>query len=248
MALLDTLAVQSYCFREFKESAEVASKTREIGLDHIEVCELHADFRNPNEWKRIVEIYESFGVSIVSIGVQTFDGNEDDESFFECAAIAGAKHISAHFKVGTFPKAVAQVRSWCDKYGIKVGIHNHGGYLFGGSPDVVEQLIGLGSPQVGLCMDTAWALQIGPNNGNPIDWANKYSEFLYGIHFKDFVFDRNGAWKDTVVGDGNLDLPKLLATLKAQGFDGVGILEYEADPENPVPALKACVEKMRSLA
>lgn len=248
MSILNQLAVQSYCFREFKDNADVAAKVREIGLDRIEVCAVHADFNNVSSWQDTIKIYEDTGVSIISIGVQTFDGADSDESFFECAAAAGAKHISAHFKVGTFPKAIAQVKSWADKYDIKVGIHCHGGYMFGGSPDVLDLLIGIGSPQIGLCMDTAWAMQIGPKFGNPIEWAQKYSGLLYGLHFKDFVFDKNAQWHDTIVGDGNLDLPALLAELDRQNFSGVSILEYEADPENPVPALKACVEKMRSLA
>ncbi len=248
MSILNNLAVQSYCFREFKDNADVASKVKEIGLDKIEVCAVHADFDDPNGWREHIKTYDDAGISIVSIGVQTFTGSADQESYFECAAAAGAKHISAHFQVGTFNQAISQVKSWSDKYDIKVGIHCHGGYLFGGQPDVLELLIGLGTPQIGLCMDTAWAMQIGPQQGKPIEWARKYAGQLYGIHFKDFVFERNGQWQDTVVGEGNLDLKGLLTELETQKFSGVSILEYEADPENPVPALKACVEKMRSLA
>lgn len=248
MSALNKLAVQSYCFREFKDNAAVAEKVREIGLDRIEVCEIHADFHNLKSWKKTIDTYQDAGVEIVSIGVQTFDGDDGDESFFECAAAAGAKHISAHFKVGTFPKAISQVKSWSDKFGIRVGIHCHGGYMFGGQPDVLDLLIGIGSPQIGLCLDTAWAMQIGPNHGKPIEWAKKYSEFLYGVHFKDFTFGKDASWEDTIVGEGNLDLPALLSQLQSQGYSGVSILEYESDPENPVPALKACVEKMQSLA
>lgn len=247
MSILDTLAVQSFCFREFTDNADVASKVQAIGLDKIEVCAVHADFDDVNSWKKEIQIYHNAGISIVSIGVQTFTGNPNQESYFECAAAAGAKHISAHFQVGTFTQAISQVKSWSDKYDINVGIHCHGGYMFGGQPDVLELLIGLGTPQIGLCMDTAWAMQIGPKHGNPIEWAQKYAGQLYGIHFKDFIFESDGQWQDTLVGDGNLDLEGLLAELEAQKFSGVSILEYEATPENPVPALKACVEKMRSL-
>lgn len=247
MSLLDNLAVQSYCFREFKDNADVAAKVKEIGLDKIEVCAVHADFDDIKSWQDDIKTYNDAGISIVSIGVQTFVGNPNQESYFECAAAAGAKHISAHFQVGTFNQAINQVKSWSDKYGIKVGIHCHGGYMFGGQPDVLELLIGLGTPQIGLCMDTAWAMQIGPGKGNPVDWAKTYAGKLYGIHFKDFVFERNGQWEDTVVGDGNLDLKGLVAELEAQKFDGISVLEYEADPQDPVPALKACVERMRSI-
>jgi len=65
------------------------------------------------------------------------------------------------------------------------------------------------------------------------------------VHFKDFVFERNGQWKDVVVGTGNLKLKAFADALQAGGFDGMAVIEYEADPENPVPALTECVKSMR---
>ena len=66
--------------------------------------------------------------------------------------------------------------------------------------------------------------------------------------FTHFVFGPDGQWSDTVVGEGNLKLPAFVQALKADGFDGMAVIEYESDPQNPVPALKRCVEAMRSHA
>lgn len=44
------------------------------------------------------------------------------------------------------------------------------------------------------------------------------------------------------------DLSALVRELEDGGFDGMAVLEYEADPSDPVPALKRCVERMRGLA
>jgi sugar phosphate isomerase/epimerase len=110
----------------------------------------------------------------------------------------------------------------------------------------LEHLIGLGGPEIGLCIDTAWAMQIGPAQGNPVHWAERFAGKIYGVHFKDFVFGRDGAWTDVVVGTGNLDLPAFVAVLQRGGFDGMAVIEYEADVENPEPALKRCVESMRA--
>jgi sugar phosphate isomerase/epimerase len=237
--------VQSYCFRDFKDNAEVAKKVREIGVDKLELCGVHADFNKPSAFKDVVQIYRDAGISLVSLGVQTFTGAAGERDWFECAALAGAKHISAHFKVDSFTTAVPATQKLAEEFGIKIGIHCHGGYMFGGSPDVLEYLMKLGAPQIGLCIDTAWCLQIGPGQGKPVEWAKKYASTLYGIHFKDFTFDRRGQWTDVVVGEGNLDLPAFVKELDAGGFKGMAVIEYEADPENPVPALKNCVEAMR---
>ena len=98
--------VQSYCFREFKDNAVVAQKVRQIGVDKIEICGVHADFSKPDAFKDVVKIYNDAGVSVISLGVQTFTGAENEEDWFKCAQVAGAKHISAHFRIDSYETAV----------------------------------------------------------------------------------------------------------------------------------------------
>ena len=240
--------VQSYCFRHFKQNTEVAQLVKKIGVEKIEVCAVHADFNDLADWKKIVQIYKDAGVEIVSIGVQTFTGADNERNWCECAAEAGAKHISAHFRVDSFTTAVPKTAALCDEYGIKIGIHCHGGYSFGGSLDVLSHLLEIGGPNIGVCIDTAWCMQIGPGQGNPVKWVEKFGERVHGVHYKDFTFDRNAQWHDVIVGTGNLDLPAFVNALEANNFSGMAVIEYEADVENPVPALTECVIKMRSLA
>ncbi|MEI9999003.1 MAG: sugar phosphate isomerase/epimerase [Verrucomicrobiota bacterium] len=117
------------------------------------------------------------------------------------------------------------------------------------SPTCSNYLIKIGAPQVGVCIDTAWCLQIGPWLGKPLEWAKRYAGHIYGIHFKDFTFDRNGQWNDVVVGTGNLDLPGFLKELQTGKFDGMAVIEYEAEPANPVPrAPRAASRAMRQSA
>ena len=241
-----SFGVQSYCFRAFKNNIDVAKKVRSIGLDSIELCAVHADFNQPEPWKETVAVYKNEGVSIISLGVQTFEGNDNEKAWFECAALAGAKHISAHLKIESYMKAIPKIRAWSREFGVRVGLHCHGGYMFGGQPDVIDHLLALGGPELGLCIDTAWCMQIGPNAGNPLQWAEKYKGLIYGTHLKDFTFEPNGQWKDVVVGSGTLDLPAYVRALQAGGFNGMAVIEYDGDVENPEPALKRCVEAMRA--
>ena len=119
--------------------------------------------------------------------METFVGDPKERNVFELRrAIAGAKHISVHFQIGTFPEAIKQTQKFCDEFGIRVGIHCHGGYMFGGSPDVLEHLIKLGAPQIGLNIDTAWCLQIGPWQGKPVEWAKRFAGHIYGIQLQGF--------------------------------------------------------------
>jgi sugar phosphate isomerase/epimerase len=243
------VGVQSYCFRHFKDNHEVCRLVKQMGVDTVELCGAHADFNNPDKFTQVVALYEEAGISIESLGVQTFVGDfEKERNWFECAQIAGAELISAHFTVSTFNVAIPAVVRFCDEFGVRIGIHNHGGYNFAGSPDVLEHLLKLGGKNIGITLDTAWCMQIGPYAGDPIKWIKeKFPGRIYGVHYKDFLFDRRGQWSDQVVGTGNLDLPKVVAALEETGFDGPAVVEYEADPENPVPALAKCVEQFKKL-
>src|SRR5277367_5708088 len=99
--------VQSYCFRDIKDNVQVAQLTKKIGVNKIELCGIHADFDDVDSFKRVLDIYRAAGVEVVSIGVQTFVGDASREKkWFQCVQAAGAKHISAHFAVDTFQKAV----------------------------------------------------------------------------------------------------------------------------------------------
>lgn len=239
--------VQSYCFRNFKDNNDVAKKVKEIGVNSIEICAVHANFNDLAGWKDVVKIYKDAGIAIVSIGVQTFKGNDNERDWFECLKISGAKHISAHFTVDTYQTAIPKVAKLAEEFDVKVGIHLHGGYQFGGSPDVVNHLMALGGSRIGINIDTAWCMQIGPYRGNPVEWVKKNPNRIYGVHYKDFSFEPNGKWNDVIVGTGSLDLPAFVNALEEINFDGMAVIEYEANPENPVPALKECVNKMREL-
>ena len=237
--------VQSWCFRDFKDNATLAKMVKQIGVDKIEICGVHANFDKPETFGEVVKIHSDAGVKIVSMGVQTFVGNTDVErKWFECAKIAGAKYISAHFKIDSFTTAIPTTAKLCDEYGIKIAIHCHGGYMFGGSQDELEYMMQIGGPNIGLNIDTAWCIQAG---GKPVEWAKKYAGRIYGIHYKDFTFDPKGGYEDVIVGQGSLDLPAFVKALEDGGFNGFAVVEYERDADNPVPKLTECVKAMRAI-
>lgn len=240
------VGVQSWSFRESKTLPELIAQLKAVGVTKTELCGVHCNFDDAAAHQPVVDQLKAAGIQVVSIGVQTFTGDTKKErQWFEFAKKAGAKHISAHFQVGTFREAVASTRALCEAYGIRVGIHCHGGYMFGGSLDIINHLIELGQGQIGINIDTAWCMQA---HGNPIDWVKKLTGKVYGVHYKDFVFDRAGQWSETVAGEGNLDLPGFVKALDDAAFDGMAVIEYEGDPKNPVPPIAKAVQKIRALA
>lgn len=242
--------VQSYCFRNFRDNREVADMVRQIGVGQIELCDVHADFQDPEAFAGVVEIYRQAGVQVVSIGVQTIGSDlERVRRWFECLKVAGARHMSVHFRIADYLQAIPATAALAEEFDVRVGIHCHGGWHFGGAPEVLSHLLMLGGPRIGVNIDTAWCMQIGPRFGKPSEWVReRFAGRVYGVHLKDFVFERNGQWQDVIVGSGNLDLSGFLLALQETDFDGMAAVEYEADPADPVPALRQCVDRIRTTA
>jgi sugar phosphate isomerase/epimerase len=235
--------VQSFCFRGFKGADVVARKVKAIGLDRIELCGVHVDFAGEKGFEPAIDAFRQAGVSIISIGVQRFRGDAaGEELFFKFARAAGATTISADFTPESVPDSYRAAEKLADKYDINVAIHNHGGRHWLGSAAMLNAVFNQTSARIGLMLDTAWALDSGED---PLVMIDRFGDRLYGVHVKDFVFDRARKPQDVVVGTGNLRLPDMFATLKAISFAGHTILEYEGDVDNPVPALTECVQAIR---
>src|SRR5262249_43971754 len=149
--IANKLAVQSWCFREFKTLPALIEQIKGIGLSRTELCAVHADFDKPEGFAAILKTFKDAGVQIGSIGVNYFHGNPSEERWFEFAKAAGATMISAHFVVGRTPAVFETSAKLAEKYGIRLGIHNHGGYDWLGSVAMIEHLMNTLPPQIGLC-------------------------------------------------------------------------------------------------
>jgi len=234
--------VQSYCFHQTKDNAVVAGKVKKIGLDSIELCGAHIDFQDSSSYKEIIDIYSNAGVEIISTGVNGITGSETDRGLFEFLKAAGCKYMSVNFTIANIDNELKSAEALAEEFDIKLGIHNHGGYHWLGNADSLDWVFSKSSKRIGLCLDTAWAIDA---KMDPIAWVEKYADRLYNIHYKDFTYNSDRTHNDVPVGTGILDLEKLLATLEKIGYNEISVLEYEGDPLNPEPALRDCVSQMK---
>jgi len=238
------LGVQSYTFRHFKQNGEVIEKIKACGLKAVELCGVHANFQDRTTFAGVIKTYRDAGVEIVSMGVIRFANDEKTErNCLEFAKAAGCRYVAVDFALNTMPECLADAEKLAEEYDVKLAIHNHGGRHWLGSSAIIERVFGKCGKRIGLCLDTAWCLDSGED---PVKLVGQFGERLYGLHIKDFVFDRARKPKDVVVGTGNLDLAKLNEALKKVNFGGYAVLEYEGDVENPAPAVTECVKAVRA--
>jgi len=237
------LAVQSYCYRNFKTIPALIGQIQALGLSRTELCAVHVDFGDEAVFEPTIAQFKAAKIQIASIGVQYFKGEpEVEEKWFKFAKAAGARMISASFTVDSTPGSYRMVEKFAEKYDLLVGIHNHGGYDWLGNGTVLGHVFANTNERIGLCIDTAWCLQA---RQDPVKWAEQFSGRLFGAHIKDFIFHRDGKPEDVIVGTGNLKLREFLALLgKAPKGTTAVTLEYEGDVENPNPKLKECLTKI----
>ena len=240
------IAMQSYCYRGFKALPAFFEQLKNTGIGATELCAVHANFGDPSTFESVTAQFRKADVKIVAIGVERMTGDpEKDRPRFEFCKQAGVKNMSITFGPEAFFEGkIKNVEKLADEYDLKLGIHNHGGYDWLGNSVILDYVFKKTGPRIGLHIDTAWAIDA---KQNPVEMIEKFGQRLYGVHVKDFIYDRSRKPQDVIIGTGNLDLPKFMGVLKQQNFAGPLVIEYEGDVENPVPALKECAAALKKL-
>ncbi len=236
----ENLALQSFSLHPYKDNNIVIEKAKELGLNRMELCEVHVNFNDENSFDGVIDLYRKAGIEIVSVGVETLRNEPvNDEKRFLFAKKAGAKHISVSFDAKKVPEAYRTAEKLADKYDLKLGIHNHGGRHWLGSSEALSAVFEKVGARIGLILDTAWAIDSGED---PLKMIENFAGRLTGLHLKDFIYDRARKRQEVAVGTGNIDLPKIFNLLKKKDFQGLIILEHVGTMET----LKQSIANIRS--
>jgi sugar phosphate isomerase/epimerase len=239
------IAIQSWCYREFKPLPDFFTQLKAAGVNATELCGVHGNFADPSTAPGLIQQFDKAGVKIVAIGVEYLTGDyATDRPRFEWCKAAGVKHMSISFKPESLFDGLKHIEKLADEFDLQLGIHNHGGYDWLGNLTMLEYIYKKTSKRIGLHIDTAWAIDA---KQNPVEMVEKFADRLVGVHLKDFVYSRERVPTDVIIGTGILDLPKFMALLRQLNFAGPLVIEYEGDEKNPVPALSECVKKLKSL-
>jgi inosose dehydratase len=178
------------------------------------------------------------GLRISAQGVNRFSPDHAaNRRVFEFAKKLGIRTITANPQrdedtFSSLEKLVAE-------YDLRIAIHNHGpGTLYDKLTDVTSALKDR-DQRIGACVDCGHFIASGED---PIQCLHALSNRIYGVHLKDLA-EFGSKSPNVILGKGHLDLVSLFKTLRQLNFppDGALSLEYEANPENPLDDLKACL-------
>ncbi len=226
-----TVGVQSYCFRNLDLDGALKN-TQELGLKNIEFYSKHASHDMTSEQlENVKKKLKAAGIKMVAYGVVGFGSNaEANEKIFKFAKEMGFDVITADPSPDSFDSLERLVK----KYNVKVAIHNHGpGSRYSSLEDVLKAVEGR-DKRIGVCIDNG---HFQRSRVDSVQVAKKLGERVHAVHLKDT--DAQG--HDHILGQGAEHIPELLKALKKVGFRGPLDLEYEMEPENPVPSMKKCL-------
>ncbi len=223
-----TLGAQSYSFRNF-DTAGALEQMATLGLNMIEFCGVHfpPDPDNP-ELPAIIKLIQDKQATVPCYGVEGFGADDAaNRKKFELAKKLGAAYLSADPEPDAFPG----LESLAAEFDVKIAIHNHGpDARYDKAADTLNAVKHL-HPHIGACVDTGHALRSGEA---PHDVIEQLGARVHCVHLKDWKI----GGEETVIGEGDMDLGKTVAALRAINFDGFICMEYELDPEDPTPGMK----------
>ena len=130
-------------------------------------------------------------------------------------------------------KDLPAIDKLCEKYDVKVGLHNHPTpSIYWDFKTVLENIKDL-SPRIGACADTGHYMRSGIK---PLDAIKALKGRIVSFHFKDLNKFGGGA-HDVAWGKGEADVAGILRELADQRFHGCFSAEFEHNWDNSVPEI-----------
>lgn len=240
-----TVAIQSYTLRNTKQLDRVLKTTQDLGLRHIEFYRGHVPTNSTDEQiKAVLNLCQEHRVAPIAFGVERFTKDHDaNRRLFEFGKKLGVRYLTAD----PDPDSFDSLDKLVGEYNIGIAIHPHGpaGKTLHRwySAEIIMKAVRDHHRLIGTCLDTGHLIRSAQAPFNekldPVQQIQAMGARNYGLHLKDHD---NQKRTDVVYGRGVLDVPAILRALRNLKFQGYISIEYEANPDNPVPDVRACLD------
>lgn len=238
------LGAQAYTFNRFT-LAQALDKMDSCGIQYVECYNgqtIGDGVEGKFDWRmdaakqaQVKALFKKKKKKLVAYGVLSPASEQEWVEVFNFAKAMGIQVITAEPKREHWD-AISRL---CDKYQIKVAIHDHPRPSHYWHPDSVLVAIEGRSKLMGACADIGHWVRSGME---PVDCIKKLKGHVLHLHFKDLNEKNNKEAHDVIWGNGVCNMPGVLAELKAQQFKGMFSVEYEYNWYNSVPDVQASVK------
>lgn len=237
------VGMTSYTTREYPLEASLKI-LKQLGVGYVSLKDVHLPLGSTKEERaNAKKAIDKAGLTLLGCGVISLKNNEAEiHRALEYVRDLGA----ATAVVAPDPAAVPTINKVVKDFDLRVAIHNHGpeDKKFPTPSDVWDAIQGL-DPKIGLCIDVGHTTRTG---NDPAAAIRKYASRLYDVHIKDIARDPAAPdlkYKNVPLGTGVIDVAAYLKALVEIRYAYHVALEYEAEPENPVPGMAACYGFLR---
>lgn len=238
------VASQAYTFKEFSLE-ETLDKLNELGVKYVELYggqTIGAGIEGETSYKMSAEkrqklknLLESKGITPVAFGVAKGHDEEDWNRLFTFAQDLGIGVITSEPEYNDLDL----VESLCEKYNIKVAIHDHPIPSKYWHPQIVMTLLEGRSDLIGVCADIGHWVRSGLD---PVESLKMVEGRLISFHFKDLNEFGVRSAHDVPWGLGVGNIAGVMHEMKRQGFEGHLSIEYEHNWKNSVPEIREALE------
>jgi sugar phosphate isomerase/epimerase len=237
------LGVASYSLRNFSR-AQAIEMTRSLGVRYINFKSMHLPYdASPAEFALARRELSAAGLELVGGGMITFETDTDQgvQKYFDYAKAAGMPTIVCT----STPAVLPRIEKFARQYKITVAIHNHGPEdpNFPSPFDALKAVQRM-DPLMGLCIDLGHTVRAG---ADPVRAIAAAGPRLHDMHAKD-LRDFSSAESQCVVGEGKMPIADIFRQLRSSRYSGYVNLEYEIEPDNPMPGMQKSFAFMRSVS
>jgi len=235
------VGVTSYSLRKYKLDEAIA-RTKEAGVKYFSIKEVHLALKStPAERKEASKKIADGGLVLMGGGVIYLKNDAAEiRNAFEYAKDLGMKTIACSPEL----EALDTIEKMVKEYDLLIAIHNHGpGDKRYPSPMDVMKMVSQRDSRMGLCIDVGHTVRL---NEDPVAAINHCAKRLYEFHMKD-VTSATASGKPTELGKGVIDIPAVLGALVKLQWPYHIALEYEANPDNPMPGMVESFAYMRGV-
>ena len=234
------LGVASYSLRNFPRQQAI-EMARSLGVRYINFKSVHLAYdASPTEFATARAELTAAGLELVGGGMITFETDTDEgvRKYFDYAKAAGMPLIV----FTSTPAVLPRIEKFASQYDIRAAIHNHGPEdpNFPSPYDALKAIKGMDA-RMGLCIDLGHTVRAGTDPARAIADTGPR---LLDMHAKD-LRDFKTVESQCVVGEGKMPIAEIFRELRVMRYSGYVNLEYEIEPDNPLPGMKQSFSYMR---
>ena len=242
------VGVQSYTFRTFSVDKMIQAMGS-IGLSSIELWDGHLNPMKASEadFKAIKRRFDDVGISVNAYCVN-FPVTATDEHLdrgFNGALLLGTNVMTASVRKPIVPR----LSQWCQKYKIKLGLHNHwfGEKGFKGdrsqefeTPDDFMNALKGSSDYLSINLDIGHFYAAG---FDPVTFIRDHHPRIVSLHIKDR--DKDADHTQHRFGEGATPIAETMKLIKKIQFKYAANIEYEPEAANPTEGTRTGFEYLK---